>query len=209
MAKVKKAGGYDVHPATAMVARWAAELPAKTGRTLDQWADFLRAECPHAARKDQVAWLKGVHGLGSNTAGFIHAYAFDTATWDGDPDRYLAMAPKYVDAQYAGAKAGLRPIFDAVVAAARSLGRDVKVCPCKTMVPFYRKRSFAEVRASTRTRADLFLALGKFPETDRLKYSSLRVKNDDRLKHVVALTAVGDVDAEVRGWLKAAYDSDG
>lgn len=204
----KKPDRYDVHSATAMVAKWARELPAKTGRSLDEWAAFLRAECPHDARKDQVAWLKSAHGLGSNTAAFVRDYTFDNATWDGDPERYLAMAPQYVAGQYAGAKAALRPVFDAVVTAARALGKDVKVCPCKTMVPFYRKRSFAEVRAGTRTRVDLFFALEEFPETDRLRLSPQRVKADDRLVHAVALASVADVDAEVRGWLKAAYDRD-
>ena len=36
------ATAYDVHPGVAMVRKWADELPAKTGRTHDEWADLVR-----------------------------------------------------------------------------------------------------------------------------------------------------------------------
>jgi hypothetical protein len=205
----KRTAEFDVHPAVAMVATWAAGLPTKSGRTLDQWADHLRAEAPAGPRKGQVAWLKATHGLGTNSADFLWLYTFDRPTWDGDPAHYLAVAPGYVADQYAGPKAALRPILDAILAAGRTLGRDVKVCPYKTMVPLYRGRSFAEVKPATRTRVDLSLALGEFAETDRLKWNPTRLKAGDRLAHVVRLGSPADVDAEVRGWLRTAYETGG
>jgi hypothetical protein len=197
---------YDVHPGVAMVQKWAADLPARTGRSLDQWAELIRRSKLPA--KEKRAWLKAEHGHGTNTAWWLVEYAEGSATWDVDPDAYLASAAGYVEAMYAGGKAALRPVFDKLLRVGRSLGKDVKVCPCKTMVPFYRKRVFAEIKPATRTRIDLSLALGEEPEAGKLKVNQQRVKRGDRLTHLIALATPDDVDAEVTRWLRAAYDRD-
>jgi hypothetical protein len=197
---------FDVHPGVAMVRKWSDELPTKTGRTLDQWADLVR-RCGRSTLKDRAAWLKEQHGMGSNTAWWIAEYAADAATWDGDPDVYLRNAAAHVGGMFAGAKAGLRPIFETLVAAARELGGDVKVCPCKTIVPFYRNHVFAQVKPATKTRLEFALAIGDRKPTGKLKPNP-RAKGNDRLTHLFELTAEKDVTAEVRKWLKVAYDAD-
>jgi hypothetical protein len=199
---------YDVHPGVAMLQKWTDELPAKTGRTLEQWAALVRAS-PLTERKDLIAWLKAEFALGTNSAWTIVDYARDAASWDGDPNIYLRQAAEHVEAMFAGPKAGLRPIYEKIAAEVRKLGPDVRICPCKTQVPFYRDRVFAQVRPTTRTRLDLEMALGDgVPFDGRLKKNP-RAKDGDRQKHLVALTAAADVDAEVRKWLKAAYKAGG
>lgn len=196
---------FDVHPAVVMMKKWRDELPAKTGRSLEQWADLVNAELPAGDSKTRVAWLKSRFGLGTVTAGQIHAYAADRQTWDGDPASYLAKAPTYVASMFAGPRELLWPIADSILKLARKLGRDVKVCPCQTILPIYRTRVFAELKPTTRTRLDLHLALDEYPETDRLELNPQRVKNRDRLVHRVGLVSVADVDSTVAGWLREAY----
>jgi len=197
---------YDVHPGVAMMRKWADELPAKTGRTLDQWAKFIN-NSGIDDRKDRIAYLKGEHELGTNTAWHIVMYAEDRHSWDGDPDVYLAQAEKYVDDMFAGPKATLRPIFERLVAEARGLGKGVKVCPCKTIVPFYRERVFAEVKPATKTRLEFSFALAGVPFGGLLKPNP-RADEKDRLKHQIHLATPTDVTAEVLKWLKTAYDQD-
>ena len=93
------------------------------------------------------------------------------------------------------------------MAAARKLGKDVKVCPCKTIVPFYRKRVFAEVKPATRTRLELSFALVDVPFGGLLKPNP-RANEKDRLKHQVHLATPADVTPDVLKWLKVAYDQD-
>ena len=197
---------FDVHPSVAMVKKWADELPAKTGRSLDQWAEVVK-RAKLAGHKEQIALLRNEYHLGNNEAWVIVGYANDSRTWDGDPAVYLRQAPKYVEAMFAGAKASLRPIFDRLYTEARKLGKDVKVCPCKTMVPFYRKRVFAEVMPATKTRVELSLVLVDVPFKGILKKNP-RAKGNDRRTHQIHLAAVADVTPEVLKWLKAAYDGD-
>jgi hypothetical protein len=208
MPKAKKAAKpqYDVHPGVAMMRKWADELPGKTGRSLDQWAAFINRSGIEG-RQERIAFLKDKHGLGSNSAWYIVDYAADKHSWDGDPDVYLAQAEKYVEEQYAGPKAALRPIFERVLAEARALGKDVKVCPCKTIVPIYRNRVFAELKPATRTRLELSFALAGVPFGGLLKKNP-RANEKDRLKHQVHLATPADVTPEVLDWLRTAYDQD-
>jgi hypothetical protein len=205
-ATVKPPPAYDVHPGVAMVQKWAADLPAKTGHSLDEWADVLR-NGPHTVRKDRVDWLKAEYGLGTVTAEQIHEYAYGQQTWEGDPDAYLANAVGYVEGMFGKGKEWQRPIFEAVVGFARTLGPDVKVCPCKTIIPLYRTRVFAELKPATRTRLELALALGKEPFAGRLQ-ANPRAKGNDRLRRLIPLTEAKDFDAEVKKWLKEAYRRD-
>lgn len=195
---------YDVHPGVAMVQKFVAELPAKTGKTLEQWGELVRAqEFETAAQKRD--FLKKTHGFGTNAAAWIVEYTDDNPTWDADPESYLAAAVGFVDAMYAG-KEPLRPIFEKLLEVGRALGDDVKVCPCKTMVPLYRGRVFAEIKPSTKTRIDLGLALPlDTPEQGKLKRNERKIKAGDRLTHLIALEKLADVTAEVKKWLKAAY----
>lgn len=197
---------YDVHPGVAMVAKWVADLSAKTGRTLEQWSDVCR-KLPQEPRKANVAVLKSEYGLGTVTAEQIYEFTFAHQTWDGDPVNYLRMADEYVAGQYAGAKAALFPIFETVVSHVRTLGKDVKVCPCKTIVPFYRTRVFAQISAPTRTRVELAFVLGEVPFDPPL-LPNPKAKGNDRLRHLMHLAAPGDFNAAAKKWLAAAYKAD-
>src|ERR1043166_4889063 len=105
------------------------------------------------------------------------------------------------------AKKTLRPIFDELLALGRSMGADVKVCPCQTIVPLYRKHVFAQIKPTTRTRIDLGLAL-KDTKTPKRLIATGGFAKKDRITHRIEITSVKDIDAEVKKWLKTAYDMD-
>jgi hypothetical protein len=131
-----------------------------------------------------------------------------TRRWmDGDADTYLAAAERYVEDMFAGSKAGLRPLYDALLTLGLSIGNDVKACPCKTMVPLYRKHVIGQIKPSTRTRIDFGLALGNTKTPTRL-IDTGGFARKDRITHVIPITALDDVDAEVTHWLKKAYEMD-
>jgi hypothetical protein len=196
---------YSVHPSVAYVASGIAKLKANTGRTFDEWMKFANRSGPkdEAARRE---WLKA-QGLGTNQASWVAQRSLGKGDDDGDPTAYLRAAPKYVEAMYAGKKAHLKPIHDALIELGRSLGDDVKVCPCQTMVPLYRRHVFAQIKPTTLTRIDFGLYLkgakGKLPK--RL-IDTGGLQKGDRITHRIEIASVEDIDAEVRKWLKTAYD---
>jgi hypothetical protein len=111
-----------------------------------------------------------------------------------------------VDAMYSGKKAALRQVHDAALAAARKLGPDVTPSARKTYVSLVRKRQFAALQPSTADRVDLGLVLPGVVAQGRLEAAT--TVGGGRVTHRIALCSPGDVDAEARRWLKAAYDRD-
>ncbi|MEP6690537.1 MAG: DUF5655 domain-containing protein [Gemmatimonadaceae bacterium] len=195
---------YGVHPSTEWAHNIIVRMKEKTGRSLDEWVALVDAQGP-VGEAERTAWLKREHELGANYAAWIAARSFGKGLDDGDPDAYLRAAPVMVDTMYDGAKRALRPIHDALVALGRSLGDDVKVCPCATIVPLFRMHVFAQIKPSTRTRIDLGLALGDRAATGRLIDTGGRAKKD-RITHRVAMATLANVDAEVEAWMRAAYE---
>jgi hypothetical protein len=209
MAKAGASTGlYGVHPGVAMVQKWIAELKAKTGRSMEEWLALIKKDGPKDA-KARVQWLKTKHKLGTNSAMWLAERAEGRGTEDSDPDAYLESAVRHVEEQYSGAKAALRPIYDELLRMGKGLGDDVMACPCKTIVPFYRQHVFAQIKATTNSRVDLGLSLthykGKLPKR---VIDTGGAEKKDRITHRIEIKEPGEIDADVRKWLKVAYELD-
>jgi hypothetical protein len=199
---------YDVHPSVAYAQAIIANLPAKTGKCLEEWIRLVKQSGP-AGEKERRAWLMKGHQLGNTTAWMIAEHAEGKGGEDSDPDTYLKMAAGYVEAMYAGPKAALRPIHDALLQVGRDLGADVKVCPCKTIVPLYRHHVFAQIKPTTRTRIDFGLALcGSKRRPAKRLLDTGGLDKGDRITHRIPLSSVTEIDQEVKEWVKVAYDLD-
>ena len=145
-----------------------------------------------AKHSEIVAWLKSEHGL---THGFANGIALAFR------DRGAAQSTDdLVDAQYTGAKAALRPIYERLVSEAAALGTDVEIAPKKTGVSLRRTKQFALVEAPSAKRIQLGLQLRDEPTTDRL------LAGNAMCSHKVFLTAVDEIDDEILGWLRLAYE---
>jgi hypothetical protein len=189
-----------------MVQNWVASLPEKTGRSLDQWVALVRKSGP-ATEKERREWLKKEHGLATNSAWWIAERAEGKGTETDSPEAYLLAAGHYVEQMFAGSKAALRPIYDELLRLGLSLGNDVKACPCQTIVPFYRHHVFAQIKPTTRTRIDLGFALGSRKAEGHLIDTGGFAKRD-RITHRIPLSSAGEIDAEVKRWLRVAYELD-
>ena len=197
---------YSVHPGVATVQRWVATLKEATGRALDEWIALVKADGP-PTETGRRAWLVSEHDLSANSARWIAERCEEKGPGDDDPASYLRTAVEWVDEMYAGKKAALRPVHDALLASALALGGDVRACPCKTIVPLYRRHVFAQIKPTTNTRLDLGLALRDTPVSGRLVETGGFVKKD-RISHRIAVSRVEEIDDELLGWLQAAYDLD-
>jgi hypothetical protein len=199
---------YGVHPGVYMVQKWIEELPEKTGRSLEQWVALVQKSGPETF-KERCDWLKTEHGLGSNAAWWLAERADPERSdfSEDDPESYLRAAEQYVENMFSGGKAGLRPIYDALLKLGLSLGSDVKACPCKTIVPLYRNHVFAQIKPATRTRIDMGFALRNMKAKGRLIDTGGFAKKD-RITHRIPISSLEEIDGEVRAWLRTAYDMD-
>jgi hypothetical protein len=174
-----------------------AGLREKTGKSLDEWLKILRAS-KLSKHKEFMDLLKKEHGV---THGFANMIALQALQSDshtaGDPDAL-------VDAQYADAKAGLRPIYEAILAAVRKFGDDIEASPKKAYVSLRRNKQFAILQPSTATRLDIGVNLKGVGPTKRLEPSG---SFNSMVTHRVRVSAKTDVDAELLAWLRQAYES--
>ena len=191
-----------------MVQRWVGELKSKTGRSLEEWIALVKKEGPKD-EKSRRDWLKNKHKFGTNGAWWIAERADGKGGEEDTPEAYLKAAVQYVEEQYAGPKEKLRAIYIELLKLVKSLGGDVKACPCKTIVPLYREHVFAQIKPTTHSHVDMGLALtrykGKLPERV-IDTGGLAKK--DRITHRIELKSVDEIDSEVKKWLKTAYDLD-
>jgi hypothetical protein len=197
---------YSVHPGVLMTQKWIAELKQKTGRSLEEWLRYIKKSGPKG-ETERRAWLKEEHGLGTNTAWWLAERAEGKGEESGDPDMYLAAAERDVEKMFSGGKAGLRPLYDALLKLGLKTGKEAKACPCQTIVPLYRNHVFAQIKPTTQTRIDMGFALGDMKPTGRLIDTGGFAKKD-RITHRIPITSMDDIDDEVKHWLKVAYDRD-
>ena len=206
VASKKRKSLYSVHPGVAMVQDWIDKLPEKTGKSLEEWIELVQKSGP-AEEKERRVWLKEKHCLGTNSAWWIAERSVGKGQEDGDPEAYLKAAEKYVEDQYAGPKAHLRPIYDRILELAFQIGDDVKACPCQTIVPLYRHHVFTQIKPTTQARIDLGFALGKMKTPKRL-IDTGGYEKKDRITHRIPLESMDEIDKEVERWVKTAYDLD-
>jgi hypothetical protein len=173
-----------------------ANIERDTGRTVAEWAKLVD-DAGLIKHGQIVARLKSDHGFSHGNANALAHAVRERAA--GGPQ----SATELLDAQYAGAKAALRPIYDEIVVAARGLGDDVEVLVNKTGVSLRRSKQFAVVEAPSTTRVRLGLVLKGRPPTDRL--TAVR----SMCTHAVDVTDVDDVDDELLDWLSDAYRAAG
>ena len=180
-----------------MKASMIAGLPEKTGKSLPQWLELLRAS-GLSKHKEIVTLLKTQHGV---THGFANMIALQALQSDSHT---ASDTDALVDAQYAGEKAKLRPIYDAVLGAVKKFGKDVEASPKKAYVSLRRGKQFALVQPSTATRVDVGLILKGTEPAGRLEASG---SFNAMFTHRVRLATPKDVDRELLAWLKAAYEN--
>jgi len=198
---------YSVHPSVAKVQKWIEELSQKTGRSLEEWIALTKESGP-PTEKERREWLKKEHGLGTNSATWIaeRLEGKGTDVFDS-PETYLKTAAEWVEAQYSGPRAALRPLYEQLLGLGFSLGKDVKACPCKTMVPFYRRHVFAQIKPGTNARIDLGFALGNMKTPKRL-IDTGGYEKKDRITRRIEIKTKADIDSEVKRWLQKAYEMD-
>ncbi len=174
-----------------MAASMIANMPEKTGRPLEEWLAIVAASGLDKHGKI-VTLLKSDHGM---THGFANLVAAKALADDKPVD--------LVAEQYAGPKAGLKPIHDAIVEFAKGLGADVEIAPKKASVSLRRKKQFALITPATKTRVDLGLSLKGDEAAGRLEtYNAM-------CSHRVRLESAEEFDDEVRSFVAEAYSRAG
>ena len=163
-----------------MMSAVIGSLAERTGRSLEEWLALVDASGIDPLDQNAMRrWLKSEHGVPQNSQWAIADAAARAAGW------VRPSVEEYIDRQYQGAKAPLRPIYDTLARAIFGLGDDVSV--------------------EGRDRVDLGLRFTDPPASARLQPST----GPGQATHKIALRTVADVDAEALHLVRLAYDQNG
>lgn len=177
------------------VQKMLGALKEKTGNTMPAWKRIIQ-KSGLQKHGEIVKMLKTDHGV---THGYANLITHQAKAQASDS----AKTP--LDAQYAG-KEALRPIYDAIIDTVKTFGEDVEIAPKKTYVSLRRRKQFALVQPSTKTRVDLGLNLKGVEPTARLEASG---SFNGMVSHRVRLSVKKEVNAQLKQWLKRAYQDAG
>jgi hypothetical protein len=172
-----------------------AKLPEQTGRSLEAGKKEI-AKRELSAHGQIVTMLKKEHGVTHGYANLIaHKYLRSDAGSSGSGEDLVA-------AQYGGAKAAVKPIYDALVARIERFGKDVELAPKKQYVSLRRSKQFGLLQPAA-NRLDVGVNLKGEPASGRLEASG---SWNTMVSHRVRVTAVSEVDEQLIGWLRDAYE---
>jgi hypothetical protein len=106
-----------------------------------------------------------------------------------------------LETHFEGKPAGIRAIFDAVLAAAQRCG-PVIVLPEKTRIAFQVRMSFAQVTPRSQCVDGHVVLARRFEHPRFRRIDTISIRNH---VHHFRLTSVSDIDSEFEAWLAEAY----
>jgi hypothetical protein len=178
----------------AATATQIANIARRTGRSVDEWIALVRSS---GAQKHGaiVSMLKTDHGFGHGDANLVAVLALRQ---DEAPQGDAA-----VDSIYEGRHAPVRRLHDAAQALVDRLGPDIERAPKKAYVSLRRKKQFATLGPASGGRLEIGLNLPGEAPGGRLEPTT------GMCTHRVRIASADELDGEVVGWLRAAYDRAG
>jgi predicted transport protein len=174
-------------------------IEQKTGRKIEHWLEVVRATGTQK-HGEVVKMLKSDHGFGHGYANLVVHLARGGLETPSDSSDQLE------EAMFAGKRSATKPAYDALRTSILSLGTDVEVSPKKSYVSFRRKKQFALAQPSTVSRLDVGLSLKGVQPGGRLESAA---GFNAMCTHRVRVESPDEIDDELLGWVRRAYDAAG
>jgi hypothetical protein len=179
----------DIDKATATQ---LANIEKRTGKTLAQLAKIIKAS-GLTKHGEIVAMLKQDLGMGHGDANtLVHVTKAPAAP----------ASANVLDDIYAGPKADLRPIHEALMAAIDKFGA-FEIAPKKGYVSLRGKKQFAMIGPATNTQVEVGLNMKGVKGTARL----VEQKPGGMCQYKVRVAGKKEVDTQLLAWIRTAYDA--
>lgn len=177
-------------------------IQLKTGKSLDELTVLVRNSglTKHSEVREM---LQRETGLGYGDANALVHYVFQS---DGERAAQArgSSTADVVDEIYSGTKANLRPIHDRLMSSIQSLG-EFEIAPKKGYISLRRKKQFVMIGPGTKSRVDVGINMKGYEPTERL----LAMPAGSMCQYQVKIADVKEVDDELMGWIRFAYENAG
>jgi hypothetical protein len=181
------------HPDKALQTQ-LANIETRTGKSIAQLQALL-AKSGLQKHGELVAHLKADLGMGHGDANVVvHCWKQAGTAPAGDP----------LDAIYSGSKAPLRALHEAVLARIAKFG-PFEIAPKKANVSLRRKKQFALLGPGSKGRLEIGMNMRDVRATARL----VEEPAGRMCQYKVFVTTLAEIDAELLGWMRTAFDAAG
>lgn len=169
-----------------------------TGKKLKEWIVIIN-KSGFEKHGELVKFLKEKHGFTHGNANTMvhlakqsHAGAAENET-------------DWIEEQYKG-KENMKPWYDKLMNAINAFGKDIEVAPKKAYVSLRRKKQFAIIQPSTKTRMDVGLNIKGVPPSGNVEAAG---SWNAMCTHRIKIEDEKDINKELIGWIQQSYDQAG
>jgi predicted transport protein len=169
-------------------------LEEKTGKTLEQWISIVK-KSKLSDKKSVMDFLKNTHGVGHFQAQKIVERLEGKDAYENTDDFIPALFNT----------PDLLKTYKKIENTISKFGKDVRIQPCKTYIPFYRKNQFAIVKVSKDKKVIIGLNLADNFSHERFKKS--KTGRSERINFQTKMNKIADFDNELIEVIKSAYNN--
>lgn len=182
-------------------------IEASSGKSMAEWTEIVRAS-GKTKHGEIIAMLKSDYGMTHGNANRVALEARDAMAKEAAGAGAGVGAATRTDPiaeWFAASKPTVRPIYDRLEATVRGFGGDVEEARKRGYVSLRRKKQFAMLYPAS-SRVDVGLILPGEASTARLEPGKTF---NAMCTHRVRVERLDEVDAELVGWLRGAYERAG
>jgi predicted transport protein len=174
-----------------------ANIEKSTGKKITEWYEVVN-KSGLSRHGELVNLLKEKHGFTHGNANVVVHFAKQSHAGAGESD-------SLIEEQYKG-KESLRPWYEKIMKEINGFGKDIEIAPKKAYVSLRRKKQFAIIQPSTKTRLDVGLNIkGEAPSGKVEAAGSWNAM----CTHRIRIEDEKDIDKSLIGWIRKSYDQAG
>ena len=177
-------------------------IQAKTGKSLDEVRSLIKKSGLTKHGEIRAMLIERLK-LGYGDANSLVHYALRSDGQSAAQAGGLSIQD-VLEGIYAGPKAAVRPIHEKVMQAIEKLG-EYEIAPKKGYISLRRKKQFAMLAPASKGRFEVGLNMKGVEPNGRLT----ALPPGGMCQYKVFLTSAAEVDKELLGWIKTAYDGSG
>jgi hypothetical protein len=180
-----------------------ANIEKRSGKSLAELAALIRASGLSKVGEVRTL-LKTELGLGHGDANAVALHVLNGPAMAsiGPASADAGEADLVLDEIYSGAKAGLRPLHEAVMALVCEFG-EFEIAPKKGYLSLRRKKQFAMLGPATQSKIEIGFNMKDQAAGPRL----IAQAPGGMCNYKLRLGAMDEVDADLRAWLRCAFDA--
>ncbi|MEL7005905.1 MAG: DUF5655 domain-containing protein [Bacteroidota bacterium] len=168
-------------------------LKTKTGKELEEWLEIVQAS-GLTEKKTMMQFLKTDHGLGHFQAQKIFEQFIGQDMYEKEGE--------FVENLFKTST--LRKLYGTTEETIKTLGEDIRVQPCKTYIPFYRKNQFAIL--TTNSSEELILGLNLPDDFTHNRFQKAKTPASERINFLTVIKKGSDLDQELQSVIQQSYD---